>query len=342
MPENGSPHHPRIIVDAMGGDFAPRNSVIGTIQAAAELPGTEIFLIGKKEEILRVLKEENAFFAEKNIIHADDVISMDDDPIDSVRKKRESSISKGVRMVKEGFAHGFVSAGNTGAMMAAGTFILGRLDGISRATMGTPVPNESGITTLFDVGATVETSARFLVEYAMMGSIYVREIFNIPAPTIGLLSVGEEDSKGTEVTLAAHKALRESGMNFIGNVEGRDILKGAANVIVCDGFVGNIVIKFAESFPGFMKHMFKEYASKSILNKLKILILKKTFKEVVGGFDYQNYGGVPLLGVKAIMIIGHGSSSPLAIKNMVKRAADMHVKQIVPKIASAVKQIKIS
>jgi glycerol-3-phosphate acyltransferase PlsX len=297
-------------------------------------------LIRRAEEVKNSLAELQVDFPDNRILHAEEVISMHDDPLEAIKKKKDSSIVRGVQLVKDGQFDAFVSAGHTGAMMTAGTFILGRIKGVSRATMGTPMPNSSGVSTLFDVGATVETSARFLVEYATMGSIYVREIYHIENPTVGLLSVGEEDSKGTEVTIAAHKALRESGLNFIGNLEGRDVLRGSAHVIVCDGFVGNIIIKFAESILPFLRHQFKAYAAKSIIHKLRIALLRGTFKEVMRNVDYQQYGGVPLLGVNGVMIIGHGSSSPLAIKNMIKRAADMHRVNIVEKIASAVQQIK--
>jgi phosphate acyltransferase len=327
----------RIIVDAMGGDFAPQNAVTGALQAVSENPEIELFLIGDKEAILKVLSSNNLSFDSNNIIHTEDVIGMSDSPTVSLKQKPNASIPLGCRSVKENKADAFVSAGNTGAVMAASTLIMGRIPGIGRPTIGANMPNLSGVCVLYDVGASVDSKPKHLLEYAIMGRIFVKEIFGIENPTIGLLSVGEEDSKGNETTLSALKLLRKTDLNFVGNVEGRDILKGTVNVVVCDGFVGNILIKFGEGVLTFLKERFKEFAGQSLTNKIKVGLVKGVLKEILKDFDYQEHGGVPLLGVNGISIIGHGSSTPKAIKNMVLRANEMYKKNLTQKIERSIK-----
>ncbi|MGD1005997.1 MAG: phosphate acyltransferase PlsX [Ignavibacteriaceae bacterium] len=328
----------RIIVDAMGGDFAPYNAVVGAIQASSENSGIELFLVGKSDEILKVISSNNLSFNKDHIIHADDVIGMAELPMASLKAKPNSSIVVGTKLVSEKKADAFVSAGNTGAVMAASTLIIGRIPGVGRPTLGQAMPNEAGISILFDVGASVDSKPKHLLEYAVMGTIFTKEIYGIENPKVGILSVGEEESKGNEVSIAASALIKKTNLNFVGNVEGRDILKGIVHVVVCDGFVGNIILKFGESVLDFLKFKFKEYAGKRFLNKLKIGIVKKSLKEILKDFDYQEYGGVPLLGVNGISIIGHGSSTPKAFKNMVFKAYEMHQKDLISKIENAIKQ----
>ncbi|MCU7495121.1 MAG: phosphate acyltransferase PlsX [Ignavibacteria bacterium] len=330
--------HCRIVVDAMGGDFAPQNAVLGAIQAANEDPSIELYLIGKEKEILNVISGNNLSFDKSHIVNADEVITMSDHPTDAIKTKRNSSITLGARMVREKKAEAFVSAGNTGAMLVASTLMMGKLPGVERPTIGTVMPSENGIVTVFDVGASVDSKARHMLDYAIMGSIFVREIHNISNPKIGILSVGEEDTKGNEVSLNALELIRKTNLNVVGNIEGRDILNGKVNVVVCDGFVGNIILKFAESFMSLLKTKIKLFADKGLLNKLRVLLMKGTLKKVMKQFDYQTYGGVPLLGVNGISIIGHGSSSVLAIKNMVLRAKEMHDKKLTQKIEESLKE----
>ena len=338
MPETVSPDKCRIILDAMGGDYAPLNCVLGAIEAQAILSSVEIFLIGKKDVILSILKEKDLKFPEDRIISTTEVIEMDDVPLDAVKNKKNSSIVVGCQLVKDKFAHAFVSAGNTGAMMTASTLVMGRIPGVGRPSLGTFMPNSSGVTTVFDVGSTVDSTPRHLLEYGIMGSIFVKEIYGIENPKVGLLSVGEEDTKGNEVTKAAFKLLQKAKLNFIGNVEGRDIFKGTAHVVVCDGFIGNIVLKFAESIKDFLPYLLKKQAKKSFLDGIRILISKSALKRALKSVDSQEYGGAPLLGVNGISIIGHGSSTPKAIKNMIVRAFEMHEKNIVTKIGESVKE----
>jgi phosphate acyltransferase len=328
----------RIVIDAMGGDFAPQNAVAGAVQAFNEHKGFELFLVGNEKEIKKVLTENNLSFDSSNIIHADEVIEMGDSPTTSLKSKPNSSMVIGANLVKDKKADAFVSAGNTGAMMAASTLIIGRIPGVGRPTIGSHMPNQTGVTTLFDVGASVDSKPKHLLEYAIMGTIFTKEMYGIENPAVGILSVGEEDSKGNEVTLAALELIRKTNLNFLGNVEGRDVLKGTVNVVVCDGFVGNIVLKFGEGVLDFLKFKFKKYAEQSLFNKIKVGLAKSTLKEILKEFDYQEYGGVPLLGVNGISIIGHGSSTPKAIKNMVLKANEMYEKDLVTKIEKSIKK----
>jgi len=331
----------RIAVDAMGGDFAPLNQIKGAIEAQAYSTDIEVILIGNSDRINACLQENNLAYPESLIIHADEVIGMDEHPAKAIRTKKNSSIVVGNKLVKDRTVDAFVSAGNTGAMMASATLDLGRISGCGRPTIGSVMPSEKGITTLFDVGASVDSKASHLVEYAIMGSIYVREIYNIPEPKVGLLSVGEEDAKGNEVTLTALPLLRKANINFVGNIEGRDILNGVVNVVVCDGFTGNIILKFGESVLTLMKNLLRSYADKGLLNKIKALLIKNTLKELLKGFDYQEHGGVPLLGVNGVCIVGHGKSTPKAMRNMILRAQDMYNKNLVGKIEKSLKEYSL-
>lgn len=337
MSDNGS-NKCKIIIDAMGGDFSPLNEVQAAVEAVKELPDCDLFLIGKVDEIKKVLADNNLTFKTENIIDAPEVIQMSDTPTQAIKTKPNSSIVLGNKLVREKKADAFVSAGNTGAVMAAATLIMGRIPGVGRPTIGAVLPNINGVCAVFDVGASVDSKPRHLLEYAVMGTIFTREIYGIENPTIGLLNVGEEESKGNETSVAALGLLKQTNLNFIGNVEGRDVLNGAVNVIVCDGFVGNILLKFGEGVLTFLKSKFREYASKGIINKLKIGLVKGAMKSILKGFDYQEQGGVPLLGVNGICIIGHGSSSPKAITKMIHRADEMYRKNLTTKIENSLKQ----
>ncbi|MDP2208050.1 MAG: phosphate acyltransferase PlsX [Bacteroidota bacterium] len=324
----------KIVVDAMGGDFAPANIVAGGIEALRESNNRfEIIFVGIEADIKNEIAKLNADGLSYSIVHASEVIDMHESPTVAFKQKKDSSIVVGLNLHKAGKADAFLSAGNTGAVMSASTLLLGRINGVSRPTIGTFFPSQKGQCLLLDAGANVDCRPQHLVEFAMMGSIYANYILNSPNPTVGIVSIGEESSKGNEVTIEAHRLLKESKLNFIGNIEGRDILKGKAQVIVCDGFVGNIVLKFAESTLGFLKSKFKSYASESIFKKIWVGLMYGTLKKILKDFDYQEAGGVPLLGVKGISLIGHGSSTPKAIKNMVYRAEEMAAKQIDKQIA---------
>ncbi len=318
----------------MGGDFAPANIVAGGIEALRESNNRfEIIFVGIEADIKNEISKLNADGLNYSIVHASEIIDMHESPTTAFKQKKDSSIVVGLNLHREGKVDAFLSAGNTGAVMSASTLLLGRINGVSRPTIGTFFPSQKGACLLLDAGANVDCRPQYLVEFAMMGSIYANYILNSPNPTVGIINIGEESSKGNEVTIETHRLLKESKLNFIGNIEGRDILKGKAQVIVCDGFVGNIVLKFAESTLGFLKLKFSEYASESILKKIWVGLMYGTLKKILKDFDYQEHGGVPLLGVNGISLIGHGSSTPKAIKNMVYRAEELATKQIDKQIA---------
>ena len=325
----------KVAVDAMGGDFAPLNDVSGAIIAAEEKKDSlEIILVGKENLINEELKKHKIGLNNISVVNAADVITMHDSPTDSLKTKSDSSISVGINLVKDKKADAFISAGNTGAVMTASILKLGRIKGVGRPTIGSLFPTDKGKTMVFDVGASVDCKPNHLLEFAVMGSIYMKNVYGIEKPKIALLSVGEEKSKGDNLTIEAYELLERSGLNFIGNVEGRDVLRGKADIIVCDGFVGNVILKFAESVLDVMKSKFKAYADKGFLKKIWVGMMYGTLKNVVlKDFDYQEYGGVPLLGVNGITIIGHGKSSPIAIKNMIYKAEEMIRKEVNSKIS---------
>ena len=262
----------------MGGDFAPHNAVVGAVQAAEEDNSIDLILCGREAEILEVLKNNNLDSKRYSIMNASDVISMSETPTTALKNKPDSSIVISAKAIKENNADAFVSAGNTGAVVAASALIIGRLNGVERPTIGAMMPNESGITALFDVGAFVDSKPEHLVGYGLMSSIYIKEIYGISNPTIGILSTGEESEKGNKVTKEASEIFKKSGLIFFGNVEGRDILKGKVNIVICDGFIGNILLKFGESVPSLLKFLLRKYASKSIFNKIKIGLFKNILK----------------------------------------------------------------
>lgn len=331
----------RIVVDAMGGDFAPVNAVLGAVEAYSENRSFDLYLVGKQSKIKEVLSSNNITFPEEFVVNADEVIEMADSPASSLKAKPNSSIVIGAQLVRDKKADAFVSAGNTGAMMAASTLIIGRISGLGRPTIGAEMPNVNGICYLYDVGASKDSKPIHLFEYAVMGTIFAKVMGGVTNPKVGVLSMGEEEGKGNEVSEAAAKMLRQSKLNFIGNVEGRDILTGNVDVVVCDGYVGNIILKFGESVPKLLKYLLAKTAEKSFLDKILIGLSKSTLKKALKSLDYQEYGGVPLLGVNGISIIGHGSSSIRAIKNMVLRANEMHQKQLVQKMTTAISEYSV-
>ncbi|MEW6004904.1 MAG: phosphate acyltransferase PlsX [Stygiobacter sp.] len=327
----------RIAVDALGGDFAPKHEIIGSLNALKESSDFELILVGNKDKILQTAKAENLSIDENIIYHAPEIINMHDKPIDAIKNKPNSSIVVAAKLVKENKADAFVSAGNTGAVAAVSTLLMGRLPNVERPTIGSFFPSKNNATFVFDVGAFVDVKPNHLFGYAILANIFVKELFNIENPSIALLSVGEEDEKGNKLVKETAQLLRNSNLNFIGNVEGRDILNGKCNIILCDGFVGNILLKFGESVPGFMKHLLKQHADKNIFEKIKIGLFKNTLKKALSPLNPDLYGGVPLLGINGITIIGHGSSSPLAIKNMILRAKEMYNKNLLSKFEDSLK-----
>lgn len=325
-----------IAIDIMGSDFAPESEIKGAIEFLKENSDKNIrlYLVGK-EDVIKSEIDKNPSIKnyEYEIVNADQVITMSDEATAGVKSKKNSSISIGLDLLKENKVNAFISAGNTGAMLSTATLKLGRINGVSRPTIGSFFPTlKSNPTLLLDVGANSEVKPQFLYEFAVMGQIYLSEMYNIKNPSIGLLNIGEEEKKGTETVQEAYQLLKGSGLNFIGNIEGRDIFPGTADIVVCDGFVGNIILKFAESFIVFFKETLKKYANESAFNKLKVGLMVPTIKDIFRGFDYQDHGGVPLLGVNGVVIIGHGKSTPKAIKNMLNTALITYTKEINKKI----------
>ena len=313
----------------MGGDHAPANEVAGAVQSLRESNNEfEVILVGKEKEIRRELASHQAEGLSCSVVHADEVIEMDDSPTVALKQKKNSSLAVGVRLHKEGKAEAFASIGNTGAVLSASALILGRIKGVSRPTIGTFFPSETGVCLLVDAGTNVDCRAQHLYEFAVMGSIYAKRVFKYGDPKVGLLNIGEEKVKGSEVVQEAYELLESSNLNFIGNVEGRDILKGKAQVVVCDGFVGNAILKFGESVPGFMKTKLKQYAGKNLWRTLLIGLARGALRASLREMDYEEFGGVPVLGVNGVSIIGHGGSSPKAIKNMILKAAEVSASQL--------------
>lgn len=315
----------RIVLDAMGGDFAPANEVRGMVECLQQCNNRfHVVLVGDEALINAELEKTNAAGLDFSIVHAPDSVDMHDSPVAAIKTKPNSSLVKGITLHKEGMADAFVSAGNTGAVTAASTLLLGRIPGVGRPAVAAIFPSEQGPTLIVDAGAVSDCRPQFLYEFGVMGSIYSEYMFKKQNPRVGLLNIGEEASKGNELAKETHKYIseRKDKLNFIGNIEGRDILKGNADVVVCDGFVGNVVLKFAESIPGYLKYQFKKFAAKSLLNKLMVGILRGSLKEIFRDMDYTEFGGIPLLGLNGVTIIGHGSSPPKAIKNMLFRAEE--------------------
>ncbi len=316
----------RIAVDAMGGDHAPAAVVEGALAASREW-GHRILLVGREEEVRAELRRFGAEDGSVTVVHAPEVIEMHEPPMQALRRKKHSSIRVGTHLLREGRAEAFVSAGNTGAVMAGAKVSLGTIQGIDRPAVTAVLPNLKGRSVWLDVGANVDCRPSHIRQFALMGALYAREILDIPSPKVGLLSVGEEDTKGNDLTREVFKELRGAtlngaALNFIGNVEGRDIFNGECDVIVCDGFTGNVSLKAIESVSEMLVVFLKQELRSSWLARIGLLLARPALRRFKRTIDYAEYGGFPLLGVKGVVIIGHGRSSPKAIKNAIRVAAD--------------------
>jgi phosphate acyltransferase len=324
----------RIAVDAVGGDFVPKNPVEGALAALAERSDLSIVLVGPEEMILAELANHD-YDKERVIVqHAPEIIDMHDSPAKAVKTKPNSSMHIGLGMHKKGLVNGFVSAGNTGALLAVSTVILGRLDGVLRPTIASVFPTVKGFRMLVDAGANLEVKPEFLYQFGVMGKIYAENILNVANARVGLLNVGEEEEKGTEVLKEAHKLLK-SIPDFVGNIEGRDILPNNADVFVCDGLVGNITLKFGESIATSLQHMVGASIKRNQLNDEQAHLVAKVLRDALSPFDYQLVGGVPFLGVNGVSLVGHGSSNATAIKNMIFAAIKCVEKDVNSQITAA-------
>ena len=310
----------RIAVDAMGGDNAPRVIIEGVLQAIDEY-GVEVALVGD-EQLLRNMIAGSAPHDLVSVVHAPEIVGMLEHPAMAVRRKKNSSIVKATQLVKAGEAGAVVSAGSTGASMASALLSMGRIKGIDRPAIAVVLPTEQGFTLLLDIGANVDCKPSNLYQFGMMGSIYAERIMGVKNPRVGLLSNGEEENKGNEATIAAFHLLQNAGINFVGNVEGGDIFRGVVHVLVCDGFMGNIVLKTSEGLAISLFKIMKEEIVKSSLAKLGLLLASRALKGFQRRVDYDEYGGAPLLGVNGVSVICHGRSSAKAIKNAIRVAIE--------------------
>jgi glycerol-3-phosphate acyltransferase PlsX len=309
----------RIAVDAMGGDHGPGPVIEGALQAAREL-GTGIILVGQEDVLKKECSRLGVNDAGLTIRHAPQIVEMHESPSVVARKKRDSSIWVATELVKTGEAVAVVSPGNTGASMVAAFFVLGLTKGVERPAIATQLPTLTGTAVMLDVGANVDCTAEHLEQFAVMGHEYAQHLYTKPNPRIGLLSIGEEDTKGNEVTKEAFKLLKAGPLNFIGNVEGRDVYSGGADVVVCDGFIGNVALKISEGVAEVIKKLLLKEILGSWLGRLAYPLIAGPLLNLKRKIDYAEFGGAPLLGVNGITMVCHGRSSAKAIKNAIKRA----------------------
>lgn len=335
-----------IAVDAMGGDNAPAIEVEGAIQAAHDLRA-RILLVGREEQIRAELERQGVPEPRKQrlhieIVNATEVITMDDHVAHAVRRKRDSSIRVSARLVREGKAHGLVSAGNTGAVMATAKLVLGTLPSVDRPALAGIFPTIKGNgTVLLDVGANAECKPEHLKHFAIMGSIYSRSILGVRTPKVGLMSIGEEDIKGNDLTKETLRLLREAPINFIGNVEGRDIFTGDVDVIVSDGFTGNVILKTSEGLVEAIMSILKTELGQTTMTQIGAMLSLNAFKAVKKRLDYSEFGGAPLLGCKQICVICHGSSTSKAIRNAIRVAKEFYKGKLSEHIENEISEISI-
>jgi phosphate acyltransferase len=312
-----------IALDAMGGDHAPRAEVEGAILAAREL-GVKVVLVGIEDKVRQELNRHRHRGVQIEIENATEVVTMQDSPSHAFRRKKDSSLHVATRLVRDGKADALVSAGNTGAVMTVARFVLGTLPSVDRPALAAAFPNmKEKVTVILDVGANVDSKPEQIVQFAVMGEIYYRTIWGTRRPRVAVLSIGEEEMKGNDLTREASNRLKQTSMNFTGNVEGRDVFRGDVDVIVCDGFIGNIALKISEGLVEHIGGMLKKAIKSSLTSQLGYALSKPAFDEFRKRTDYSEYGGAPLLGVRGVTIIGHGRSNPNAIKNAIRVASEL-------------------
>ena len=335
----------KIILDVMGGDLCPEAPVLGAIAAAKDY-NTQITLVGRGQEILDVLKKNGIADLPDGIqiSNAEDVVDMHDDPADAVRKKKNSSMMVGLRMLAEGQGDAFISAGSTGALLSGATLIVKRVKGVRRAAMGPAMPNKAGgKTVILDCGANAECTPEFLLQFGLIGSLYAKKYLGVANPKIGLLNIGTEDSKGTDLQKQAYGLLKDAGdrgiLNFVGNVEARDVPLGAVDVVVCDGFAGNVLLKSIEGTAMFMGSLMKKLFKKNLFSKIGYLFCKSGVNDFKKMLDYREIGGTPFLGIKKPVIKAHGASDALAFRNAVKQAMDAAKSDISQELEQGLSQL---
>lgn len=326
----------RLAIDAMGGDNAPHAIVDGVYEAIEAFPDLSVTIVGDEEKLNPLLKENKDRIT---VLHTEEYISSEDQPVKAVRRKKKASMVLAVNEVKEGRADAAISAGNTGALMAAGLLYVGRIKGIDRPGLAPTLPtiDEKGFV-LLDVGANMDAKSEHLLQYAHMGSIYAEKVRGVNNPRVGLLNIGTEEGKGNELSKEAYTLLQDSGLNFVGNVESRDILGNEADVVVCDGFSGNLVLKTIEGTALTMFSMLKEELTSSLTSKLAAGVLKPKLKNLKSKLDYSEYGGAGLFGLRAPVIKAHGSSNGRAVFSAIKQARMMVTGNVVSAIQTSLKQ----
>jgi glycerol-3-phosphate acyltransferase PlsX len=320
----------RIAVDAMGGDHAPASAVEGAVRARREHK-EQVVLVGRSAEI-RPLLERFDPGSDIQIVDAPDVNEMHEEPAQAVRRKPGASLVVCAELVKQGLADGIFSAGNTGAATAVGTLVLGRIEGVKRAALPVVLPNRHGLTILLDAGANKDVLPEWLVQFGIMGSIYAHELIGIRDPRVGLINIGEEDSKGNKLAREAFPLFKDAPFKFVGNVEGRDLFNGRVDVAVCDGFTGNVILKVGEGIADLFFHLIKEEISVAPMLQIPAAMLKPAFARIRARTDYGERGGAPLLGVKGVLVIGHGSSNARAVANAIRTAGEAVRHGIIEKI----------
>lgn len=330
----------KIVLDGMGGDNAPVATVEGAVQAAKEF-GSQIIIVGIKDVLERELSKHGSHFPNIEIQHASEIIDMHDAPAASVRRKRDSSINVAVKLVKEDRGQAFVGAGNTGAVVCSAALYLRLLKGIERPGIAIVAPTLKGVSLTIDVGANIDPKPIHLFQYGIMGDVFSRTILNKLNPTVGLLNIGQEVSKGTEFTKKAYDHFAQSRLNFIGNVEGRDLFNGRCDVIVCDGFVGNVVLKVSESLAESLGSLLKRELGASVITKIGALFSRSALLAMKKEMDYSEYGGAPLLGIDGTCIICHGRSSAKAIKNAIKVAGEFLNHKVNQRIVDSLTQSQL-
>lgn len=321
----------KIAIDVMGGDNAPVEIIKGCVEASKETDST-LILVGDKDIIIKELKKYTYPSNRIKILHASEVVTMEDSPTEVIRRKKDSSMVVGLNLLKDKKADAFVSAGNTGALLAGGTFIVRRLEGVQRPALASLIPTDKGYSLLMDCGANTDAKSTYLEQFARMGDIYMRELKGINNPSVGLINIGVEEEKGNTAVKEAYKLLQDSNMNFIGNVEARDISMGDADVLICDGFVGNIVLKQMEGFGLWIFKLLKEELTQNPIRKLGAAIIMPALKGLKDKFDYSEQGGAPLLGLNGLVVKTHGSAKAKQVKHTILQSAKLADQDVVEKI----------
>lgn len=322
---------PKIAIDVMSGDHAPLETIKGCVEASTETNAT-LILVGNKTIIEKELQKYTYPKERIEIINAEEVITMEDSPVDAIRRKKDSSMVVALNLVKNKQADAVVSAGNTGALLAGGTFIVGRLKGVQRPALASLIPTNKGFSLLIDCGANVDAKASYLMQFAHMGNIYMKELMKIEKPAIGLINIGVEAEKGNEVTKETYGLLKQSDLNFIGNIEARDISRGESDVLVCDGFVGNVILKQMEGFGLWIFSLLKEELTQNWVRKLGAMIIMPALKSLKKRFDYAEQGGAPLLGLNGLVLKTHGSAKAKQIKHTILQGVKLAEQDVVSKI----------